>query len=293
MANKQIKDLTPGTTLGDNDLIAVDKDVTEYTRSFSISELIATIKTYFDTLYEGIITTLTHEKGGLEADVSAYSGLVKITGGATSQITDNSSNWNTAYGWGNHASAGYLTSVTAHDLDGSAHNGITGTENNFMALNATGKPKDSGVSPSDFAADDHNHSGTYEPANANIQSHISSAANPHGVTKTQVGLGNVQNINWCDYVPMSVNSITITDDHKGKTIWTTSALSVSAAVASDLGMDFVCGVIQGGAGQVAFSGLGDVTIENQNDHTKTAGLRAAATLRILPDGTCKLIGETA
>ena len=31
--------------------------------------------------------TLTHERGGLEADVSAYSGLVKITGGATSAVT--------------------------------------------------------------------------------------------------------------------------------------------------------------------------------------------------------------
>jgi len=34
---------------------------------------------------EPTITTLSHEKGGLEADVSAYAGLVKITGGATSQ----------------------------------------------------------------------------------------------------------------------------------------------------------------------------------------------------------------
>lgn len=31
--------------------------------------------------------TLKHEKGGLEADVSAYSGLVKISGGATSAVT--------------------------------------------------------------------------------------------------------------------------------------------------------------------------------------------------------------
>jgi len=81
--------------------------------------------------------------------------------------------------------------------------------------------------------------------------------------------------------------------YKGKTIWTTSASPVSVAVASDLGMDFVCGVIQGGAGQVTFSGLGDVTIENENDHTKTSKLRSAVSLRILPDGTCKLIGETA
>ena len=59
--------------------------------------------------------TLAHEQGGLEADVSGYSGLLKISGGATSQITDNSANWNTAYGWGDHASAGYLTSYTETD----------------------------------------------------------------------------------------------------------------------------------------------------------------------------------
>ena len=37
------------------------------------------------------------------------------------------------------------------------------------------------------------HTGVYEPSNSNIQSHISSTLNPHGVTKTQVGLGNVDN----------------------------------------------------------------------------------------------------
>jgi len=44
-----------------------------------------------------------HEVGGLEADISAYNGLIKVSGGATSQVTDNSTNWNTAYGWGDHA----------------------------------------------------------------------------------------------------------------------------------------------------------------------------------------------
>lgn len=32
-------------------------------------------------------------------------------------FTDNSTNWNTAYGWGNHASAGYLTSLPSHNHD--------------------------------------------------------------------------------------------------------------------------------------------------------------------------------
>lgn len=34
----------------------------------------------------------------------------------------------------------------------------------------------------------------YEPANSNIQSHISSTSNPHSVTKTQVSLGNVDDV---------------------------------------------------------------------------------------------------
>ncbi len=38
-----------------------------------------------------------HERGGLEIDASAFNGLLKITGGTTSAITDSSTNWDTAY----------------------------------------------------------------------------------------------------------------------------------------------------------------------------------------------------
>jgi hypothetical protein len=50
-----------------------------------------------------------------------------------------------------------------------------------------------GTSGSTVAFGNHTHTGVYEVANANIQSHISSTANPHTVTATQVGLGNVTN----------------------------------------------------------------------------------------------------
>ncbi len=43
-----------------------------------------------------------------------------------------------------------------------------------------------GTSSTTAALGDHAHTGTYEPANANIQSHISSTANPHSVTIAQV-----------------------------------------------------------------------------------------------------------
>ena len=39
----------------------------------------------------------------------------------------------------------------------------------------------------------HDHIGVYEIANPNIQPHIANTSNPHGVDKTQVGLGNVPN----------------------------------------------------------------------------------------------------
>lgn len=48
------------------------------------------------------------------SDVST-NGIIKRTGAGTYAIVlDYSTNWNTAYGWGNHASAGYLTSQTSH-----------------------------------------------------------------------------------------------------------------------------------------------------------------------------------
>ena len=51
----------------------------------------------------------------VDADFGS-AGLMKTDGaGGYSVITDASANWDTAYGWGDHASAGYLTSVTETD----------------------------------------------------------------------------------------------------------------------------------------------------------------------------------
>ena len=52
------------------------------------------------------------------------SGLMKRTGvGTYTSTTDNSSNWDTAFGWGNHASQGYLTQLPVHGLG--VHTGVT------------------------------------------------------------------------------------------------------------------------------------------------------------------------
>jgi hypothetical protein len=75
--------------------------------------------------FSDISGTATHEQGGLEADVSAYSGLIKISGGATSAITDNSSDWDTAFGWGDHSLEGYLTNIDAENFSSLADVTIT------------------------------------------------------------------------------------------------------------------------------------------------------------------------
>jgi hypothetical protein len=55
-----------------------------------------------------------------------------------------------------------------------------------------------GTTAGTVAAGDHNHTGVYEAANANIQAHVSSTSNPHNTTKTHVGLGNVDNTSDAD-----------------------------------------------------------------------------------------------
>lgn len=52
-----------------------------------------------------------------DADFSAGNGLMlKVSEGSYDVVTNNASNWNTAYGWGNHASAGYLAKTDSTTL---------------------------------------------------------------------------------------------------------------------------------------------------------------------------------
>jgi len=52
-------------------------------------------------------------------------------------ITDNHTNWDTAYSWGNHASAGYLTSLTGLNLDQTTPQSVINGTPIFSALTAS------------------------------------------------------------------------------------------------------------------------------------------------------------
>lgn len=63
----------------------------------------------------GYLTSETSHADVLVDGDFGTSGIMATNGsGSYSIVTDNSSNWNTAHGWGNHALAGYLTSETSH-----------------------------------------------------------------------------------------------------------------------------------------------------------------------------------
>lgn len=50
-----------------------------------------------------------HSFTEIDPVVAGKTGIITSNGSTISSITDNSSNWNTAYGWGNHALVGYVT----------------------------------------------------------------------------------------------------------------------------------------------------------------------------------------
>ena len=87
----------------------------------------------------GYLTSETsHADVVVDGDFTS-SGLLKRGGtpGTYSVVADNSNNWNTSYGWGNHASAGYLTSytVTASDLNGISVNALSDVNTSGASVN--------------------------------------------------------------------------------------------------------------------------------------------------------------
>ena len=88
----------------------------------------------------GYLTSETSHSDVLVDGDFTSAGLMKrdASSGQYTIITDNSNNWNTAYGWGNHASAGYLTSYT-----------VTASDLNTISVNALSDVNTAGASVND------------------------------------------------------------------------------------------------------------------------------------------------
>jgi len=99
----------------------------------------------------GNISQWTNDSGYLTSETShadvvvdgdfASQGLMKrgATAGSYSIVTDNSTNWNTAYGWGDHASAGYLTGITGQSIKNlsDVYSSMTPTDGQVLTYDTT------------------------------------------------------------------------------------------------------------------------------------------------------------
>ena len=152
--------------------------------------------------------TLAHERGGLEADVSAYDGLVKISGGATSAVTDNSSNWDTAYGWGDHSTAGYVPDtrqVIAGDglSDGGALSG-----NVTLNLDIFGQTENASPASGDFVIVENSAGGTVRKVQlGNLPGSGANLSGLGDVTITGPSSGDLLKYNGSAWVDQSLSEL--------------------------------------------------------------------------------------
>ena len=118
--------------------------------------------------YSGVFAALGHNHDGTYANsvhTHDYSAVFAAIG----------HNHDSAYSASNHNHNG-VYAVVAHNHDGTYS--LVGHTHDYSLV---------------YAALNHNHDSAYEAKNSNIQNHISDTNNPHSVTKSQVGLANVDN----------------------------------------------------------------------------------------------------
>ena len=101
------------TSVGDNEILQYDNSTSKW-----INQTLAEA---------GILTSETsHADVVVDGDFGSNGIMTRTGAGSYAMLTDNSSNWNTAYGWGNHASSGYVTylGTAIVDADFSANSGL-------------------------------------------------------------------------------------------------------------------------------------------------------------------------
>jgi hypothetical protein len=157
---------------------------------------VITSGTWQTVIADGYIASALSGKTYNGLNVSATTGTLTMTNGKTLSVTNTITLSGTDTATLNIGNGGTLGSAAF--TSSGAYQAADGDLTAIAAQTGTGFLKRTGVDTwtldgNSYATTGHNHAGVYEPANANIQSHIASGGNPHGVTATQVGLGNVTN----------------------------------------------------------------------------------------------------
>ena len=134
---------------------------------------------------------------------------------AASITSTNITNWNTAYGWGNHAAAGYLTTET-DPVFNSKFSVVTPSNGQLLFFNSV-LAKWQNWTPDYLTADQGGNSGKFLTTNGTIPSWAA-------ITKTTVGLANVENTALSTWIGSS-NITTVGTISAG--IWQGTAINAS------------------------------------------------------------------
>lgn len=105
-----------GITMHTNQLVASQAWVTTALGSYALSSALGSyVPTSRTITINGTTFDLSANRSwDITSMIYPAAGIALSTGtGWGTSITNNSGNWNTAFGWGNHASAGYLTGITS------------------------------------------------------------------------------------------------------------------------------------------------------------------------------------
>jgi hypothetical protein len=204
MSDMMISDLQAATALGATDKLEIEQVGQLESTHVTIALLLSHINTQLLTSVKADIDALEVSIGGSGVSLSVVEGRVTATEADITALETALANEITARG---NADTAISASITTFSTNLATE--VTNRTNADNALDArldTVEDNVNGltISVGNKAALVHTHViadvtglaaalAGKEPANANIQAHITATNNPHGTTKFQVGLGNVDN----------------------------------------------------------------------------------------------------
>jgi hypothetical protein len=114
-----------------------------------------------------------------------------------------------------------------------------------------------------------------------------------GATVTDGGSGEAQVAISGGLVPVSGTSHTLSASDNGASLVFSNGSAITLTVASGLGAEFSCVIVQKGTGQITPTAAGGVTISSRQSYTKTAGQYAVMSLLAVAADTFILFGDGA
>jgi hypothetical protein len=175
-------------------------------------------------------------------------------GGVVYAATGNSNNWNTAFGWGNHASAGYQAAATAittsnigsQSVSYADESGYSGSTGSVEWTNVQNKP-------ATFPPSTHNHDDRYYTESESDGRFLIGTTNPNSVANFTISIGNNGSYSYVQShsgQPLYLNPV-------GNAIYLNSTTTVA-------------GTAQFNSNTTWFSGRATIGLENQSEFARFA-----------------------